>query len=393
MTDINKLKGIFCARFGISGNIEVYAAPGRVNLIGEHVDYCGGAVLPAALTMGTILLARKRNDNILSLAATDLDVVVEAPLDRLNDFKGKLKWGEYTLGVASEMIKGGFKFGGCDMLYHDTVPHGAGLSSSAAVELATALCFAAEAGADISSPVTLTELAVISQKAEHNYMGVNCGIMDQFASAMGKRDNAVYLNCATLKYEYVPLKLGDYRLVIANSNKKHALGDSKYNERRKECAEALRVLQKVMPNISCLAEASLEDVFRYSSSFENQIIKNRAFHVVSECERVDKFVRALRYGDLPLAGRLMNESHKSLRDNFEVSCRELDVLAESASRYKGVLGSRMIGGGFGGSTLSILHKSRTDAFISDIGREYYNKTGIKADFYISEIGDGARELK
>ncbi len=392
MSSINELKALFREKFGYDDKIEIYAAPGRVNLIGEHVDYCGGPVLPAALTVGTTLLARKRNDNILRLMATDLDVTVEAPLDDLEKFKGTLKWGEYTLGVAFEMLKAGFKFCGYDMLYHDTVPHGAGLSSSAAVELSTAICFAAGAEADIKSPRLLTELALISQKAEHNYIGVNCGIMDQFASAMGKKDNAVYLNCATLEHEYVPLKLGDYKLVIANSNKKHALGDSKYNERREECSEAFETLKKVMPDITCLADVTCADVSEYSELFKNATIKNRAAHVASECERVHKFVEALKNGDLSTAGKLMNESHISLRDNFEVSCDELDILAGSASRYSGVLGSRMIGAGFGGSVLSIVHKDRVDEFISDIGQEYSGKTNLKADFYISEIGDGAREL-
>ncbi len=389
MTDIENLKREFCARFGLRENIEVYTAPGRVNLIGEHVDYCGGPVLPAALTVGTTLLAAKRDDNILRLMATDLDVTVEAPLDNLENFKGKLGWGEYTLGVASEMLKAGFEFGGYDMLYRDTVPHGAGLSSSAAVELATALCFASGAGADITSPAVLKELAVLSQKAEHNFMGVNCGIMDQFASALGKKDNCIFLNCSTLDYEYVPLELGDCSLVIANSNKKHALGDSKYNERRAECAEALRTLKKVMPDIDCLADVSSEDVVRYSSLFENSTVKNRALHVTSECERVRKFVEALKKGDLSLAGKLMNESHNSLRDNFEVSCPELDILVSAAREYPGVKGSRMIGGGFGGSTLSVVRNSQIEGFISDVGSKYHRETNLKADFYISEIGPGA----
>ena len=235
--EINEMKSMFFDVFGDDGKeLRVFTSPGRVNLIGEHVDYCGGPVMPAALTMKTTIIARKRDDDILRLKATDLDIVVETKISEAESLKGKLKWGDYQLGVALELIKAGYEIGGCDMLFDDTVPHGGGLSSSAAIEVSTALCLAtfANEAKGIDKEIDMIEMALLSQKAEHNFIGVKCGIMDQFASAMGKANHAIYLDCATLDFEHVPLNLGDCCLVLSNTNKKHALGDSKYNERRGE---------------------------------------------------------------------------------------------------------------------------------------------------------------
>ena len=250
--NVSEIKSEFIKLYGgNTDDLRVFASPGRVNLIGEHVDYCGGPVFPAALTMKTTIVARKRNDNIIRLKATDLDIMVETTIPEMVSLKGKLKWGDYQIGVAVELEKAGYEICGCDLLYDDTTPHGGGLSSSAAIEISTALMFATFSNEKkgIAAPVDMIEMAKLGQAAEHNFIGVNCGIMDQFASAMGKANHAIYLDCATLNYEHIPLALGDYCLVLSNTNKKHSLGSSKYNERRSECEEGLNALKAVLLTI------------------------------------------------------------------------------------------------------------------------------------------------
>lgn len=394
--EISKMKEMFCELYGSDKEeLRVFASPGRVNLIGEHVDYCGGPVLPAALTMKTTIIARKRKDDIIRMRATDLDICVETSIGDIDKLKGKLKWGDYQLGVADELMKAGYNICGCDLLYDDTTPHGGGLSSSAAIEISTALCFAtfANENAGRNKEIDMIELALLAQKAEHNYIGVNCGIMDQFASAMGKQDHAIYLNCTTLDYELVPLELGDYRLVLSNTNKKHSLGSSKYNERRGECEEGLEALKTALPDINQLADVSISDFEMYQGRIENPVVKKRIRHVVAECDRVHKSVQALKHGDLVKFGQLMNASHDSLRDDYEVSCDELDLLVAEARKFDGVLGSRMTGAGFGGCTVSVVKKDIIDEFVEKIGNVYLEKFGHPASFYISEIGDGGREIK
>ncbi len=394
--EINKMKELFFDIYGEDKEeIRVFTSPGRVNLIGEHIDYCGGPVLPAALTMKTTVIARKRKDDIIRMRATDLDVCVETSISRIDELKGTLTWGDYQLGVVSELIKAGYSISGCDLLYDDTVPHGGGLSSSAAIEVSTALCFATFSN-EISSQkkdINMIELALISQKAEHNFIGVNCGIMDQFASAMGKANHAVYLNCSTLDYEYVPLNLGDYRLVLSNSNVKHSLGSSKYNERRSECEEGLRDLKTCLPNIVRLSDVSVSEFEMYKGRIKNPIVQKRINHIVTECSRVHKSVQVLKKGDLVKFGELMNASHDSLRDDYEVSCKELDLLVSEARKIDGVLGSRMTGAGFGGCTVSVVKKDVVDTFVDKIGKKFFDSFGHEAAFYISEIGDGGREVK
>lgn len=393
---IPELKKQFIETYGGSDEgLRIFASPGRVNLIGEHVDYCGGPVFPAALTMKTTIIARKRNDDIIRLKATDLDIIVETKISEMESLKGKLKWGDYQLGVALELQNAGYDIVGCDLLYDDTTPHGGGLSSSAAIEISTALMFAVFSNEKngIKKDVDMIEMAKLGQKAEHNFIGVNCGIMDQFASAMGKANHAIYLDCATLNYELVPLNLGDCCLVLSNTNKKHSLGASKYNERRGECEEGLNALKTVMPDIMQLADVSVEDFEKYQNVIENTIVRKRIKHVVNECARVHKSVEALKAGDVITFGKLMNESHNSLQYDYEVSCDELDCLANEARKLDYVIGSRMTGAGFGGCTVSIVKKSEVENFKSVLGPIYEEKFGHPASFYISEIGDGGMEIK
>ncbi|HHV96549.1 MAG TPA: galactokinase [Clostridiaceae bacterium] len=388
--------------------LRVFAAPGRVNLIGEHTDYNGGYVFPAALKMNTVVVARARKDRIIRLAATDLEERVTASLDNLEEYKN-LKWGNYQLGVADQLQKHGYKIPGCDMLFHSTIPFGAGLSSSASIEVATALtlatlglelfndscedtCIGANENTSVNRGIDLIQLALISQKAENQYVGVNCGIMDQFASAMGKADHAILLNARDLSYKLVPLKLEDCKIVITNTNKKRGLADSKYNERRKECEEGLKYLNEAFPNARYLCDIDYEEYKKKEYLIKDEVIRKRVEHVLSENNRVLKSVEVLEKGNLDEFGKLMCESHASLRDLYEVTGIELDTLVNEALKIKGVLGSRMTGAGFGGCTVSIVKENAIDEFIEVVGRNYYDKIGLKASFYISEIGDGAAEL-
>lgn len=392
---LNEIKKQFIETFGGSEEgLRAFASPGRVNLIGEHVDYCGGPVFPAALTMKTTIVARKRNDNIIRLKATDLDIVVEADINNLEQYKGTLKWGDYQLGVALELQKAGYTIQGCDLLYDDTTPHGGGLSSSAAIEVSTALMFATFSNElkGETKPVDMIEMALLSQKAEHNYIGVNCGIMDQFASAMGKKDHAIFLNCATLDYELVPLTLGDCCLVLSNTNKKHSLGASKYNERRGECEAGLKAMQTVLPHVQQLADITVAEFEANKQVITDPIVQKRIKHVVYECARVHESVDALKSGDLKTFGELMNASHDSLQYDYEVSCDELDILAHEARKLPYVIGSRMTGAGFGGCTVSVVKTAHAQEFIETLAPIYEEKVGYPASFYITEIGDGGKEL-
>lgn len=386
---ISELKKQFLDLFGGSDEgIRVFSSPGRVNLIGEHTDYNGGYVFPAALTMATTIIARPRQDSIVRMAATDLDGIVEGNLDTIDNYKD-LSWGNYQFGVFDELRKAGYNICGADMLYHDTTPHGGGLSSSAAIEISAAIAMAALGGA---TDIDNIEMAKISQLAEHNYIGVNCGIMDQFASAMGKKNHLIFLDCKTLDYQLVPIQLDGYKLVISNTNKKRSLAASKYNERRSECEKGLEILKSAMPEKTCLGEITAEEFEQYKGLITDEIVLNRVTHVISEDDRVLKAIDALKNGNLAEFGQLMNASHVSLRDLYEVSCEELDTLVDSALSIDGVLGSRMTGAGFGGCTVSLVKDESVDTFIEKVGKEYLDKIGYAASFYITEIGDGGREI-
>lgn len=393
--NISELKNKFIESYhGNEEGIRVFSSPGRVNLIGEHTDYNGGYVFPAALTLCSTIIARPRNDRMMNLIATDLDIQVESSLDRLDEYK-TLKWGNYQLGVADELQKAGYKLTGCDLLYHDTVPLGAGLSSSAAIEVATAIMLVSlgNTAHGLNQSLDMVQMALISQKAENNYVGVNCGIMDQFASAMGKANHAIFLNCRDLSYKHVPLNLKGYKIVIINTNKKRGLADSKYNERRSQCEQAYDILKKFVPEASCLGEISIESFDKYKHEIKDEVIRNRAEHVIAEDDRVLKSVEALKNDDIQLFGKYMIESHNSLRDLYEVTGVELDTLVEEALKVEGVAGSRMTGAGFGGCTVSIVREDAVERFKEKVGKGYTQRTGLTPLFYISEVGDGGREIK
>ena len=373
------------------GEVRLFSAAGRVNLIGEHIDYCGGPVFPAALNLRCVVAARKRSDSAIRLRATTIDDKVELDINNLDAYR-ELRWGDYQAGVAYTLQQAGYTITGCDLLYDATVPFGSGLSSSASIEVATAYMLSVFSGEAGGKSGDNKELAVLCQKSENEYNGVNCGIMDQFASSMGKKDNAILLDCKTLDYKYVPLALGNYSLVIANCNKKRALGESKYNERRAETEEALVCLKSVLPGITCLADVT-PDMFEANKGVLSGKIHDRAEHVVYECDRVKKSVEALNRGDLLYFGKLLNESHASLRDLYEVTGKELDALSGAARDFDGCIGSRMTGAGFGGCTVSLVVKDKVAQFIDVVGRKYEEQIGYKASFYDTSIEDGAQELK
>ena len=374
-------EALFTQLFGGQAE-DLFTAAGRINVIGEHVDYCGGKVFPAALNLNCGVYGRKNGENVIRVAASDFKEVITLDIDKLDSYKG-LKWGNYQAGVAYYLQESGTPIVGCDLLYDCTVPFGSGLSSSAAMEVSTAVALSEYAGVKYNK----IDLALISQKAENKYAGVNCGIMDQSASAMGKKDHAILLDCSTLEYEYVPLLLGDYCLVVANCNKPHNLVESKYNVRRHEVETALKAIQKVKPEVACLAELTPKE-FNEVKYVLSGVVSKRAEHVVMECKRVQDAVEALKAGDLVELGRLLNESHYSLRDLYEVTGRELDTLSALARKETGCLGSRMIGAGFGGCTISIVKKSAVEGFIRRVGKAYFDAIGYRASFYETSIEDG-----
>ncbi len=365
---------------------DLFTAAGRINVIGEHVDYCGGQVFPAALNLRCNVYGKKTGGKTIRLAFRGIEGIVELDISCLNDYR-HLKIGNYQAGVAYFLQEKGVELAGCDLYYDCTVPFGSGLSSSAAIEVATAVALSEYAGVEYDK----VEIALLSQKAENEYAGVNCGIMDQFASAMGKKDHAVLLDCSTLAYEYVPLKLGDYCLVVANCNKPHNLKESKYNVRRQEVETALKAVQTVK-KVDCLAQLTPKD-FAEVKYLLSGVVAKRAEHVVMECDRVRKAVEALKTGDLDLLGRLLNESHDSLRDLYEVTGKELDTLAALARKETDCLGARMIGAGFGGCTISIVRKSAVEGFIRRVGSAYAEVIGYKASFYETSIEDGITVAK
>ena len=360
---------------------DLFTAAGRINVIGEHVDYCGGKVFPAALNLRCNIYGRKTGGNTVRLAFRGIDGVVELDVGNLDGYR-HLNIGNYQAGVAYFLQEEGVEIVGCDLYYDCTVPFGSGLSSSAAIEVATAVAFCEYAGVTYDK----VQLALLSQRAENKYAGVNCGIMDQFASAMGKKDHAVLLDCSTLEYEYVPLKLGEYCLVVANCNKPHNLVESKYNVRRQEVETALKLLQEKL-DVKCLAEITPKQ-FQENKYLLSGVVAKRAEHVVMECARVNQAVTALKAGDLVELGRLLNESHFSLRDLYEVTGKELDTLSALARKENDCLGSRMIGAGFGGCTISIVKKTGVEGFIRRVGKAYHDAIGYHASFYETSIEDG-----
>lgn len=379
----------FSQIFGDSADAGVYFAPGRVNLIGEHTDYNGGHVFPCALTIGTYGVARKRTDRKLRFYSLNFESlgIIESSLDDLKPCK-EADWTNYPKGVMWAFEEKGMKLScGMDLLLYGNIPNGSGLSSSASVEVLTGFILRCLFGFEVSNQ----ELALIGQFSENKFNGVNCGIMDQFAIAMGKKGHAIFLDTADLSYEYAPVALKDARIVIACSNKKRGLGDSKYNERRSECEEALADIKKHMEIVTLgdLTEEEFENAKKYIT---RDVCRKRAKHAVYENQRTMKAVAALKENDIAKFGELMNASHDSLRDDYEVTGVELDTLVEEARKIKGVIGSRMTGAGFGGCTVSIVENAAIETFKEEVGKAYAEKIGYAADFYVVEIGDGPMEV-
>ena len=376
--------------FGPEGDIRTYFAPGRVNLIGEHTDYNGGHVFPCALTVGTYAAARKRTDRKLRFYSVNFEHlgVIESSLDDMRPLADK-GWTGYPKGVVWAFEKRGMKLSsGFDFVVYGDIPNGSGLSSSAAIEVLTG-----EAVRDLYGfeNATNQDLALIGQDSENNYNGMNCGIIDQFASAMGKKDSAVFLNTADLSFEYVPIVLEGKKIIITNTNKKHKLTDSQYNARRSACEAALAELQTVT-DIKALGELSAEEFEKYKSAIKDPDRQRKAKHAVYENLRTLEAVSALKAGDLERFGKLMNESHVSLRDDYDVTGPELDALAEEAWKCPGVIGSRMTGGGFGGCTVSIVENDAVENFMKQVGEGYQKRIGYPASFYVVEIGGGPCRL-
>ena len=376
--------------FGESDHAKVYFAPGRVNMIGEHTDYNAGHVFPCALTMGTYAAARKREDNKLRFYSMNFENlgVLESSMENLKPEK-EADWTNYPKGVMWAFEKKGYKIPyGMDLLLNGNIPNGSGLSSSASVEVLTGYILRDFYGFDLTNQ----DLALIGQYSENNFNGVNCGIMDQFAIAMGKKGHAIFLDTADLSFEYAPIKLENAKIVIACSNKKRGLGDSKYNERRSECETALSEIQAAV-GIEGLGDLTEEQFELYKSMIKDEVRVKRAKHAVYENQRTIKAVEALKKNDIEMFGKIMNASHVSLRDDYEVTGIELDTLAEEAWKIDGCIGSRMTGAGFGGCTVSIVKTDAIDTFIEKVGTAYKEKVGYAADFYVVEIGDGPSEIR
>lgn len=375
--------------FGDREGVQVYFAPGRVNLIGEHTDYNGGHVFPCALTIGTYAAVRKRADRDLHFYSMNFEKlgVIDTSIDDLTPSK-EADWTNYPKGVMWAFAKRGMQMDcGLDVVLYGNIPNGSGLSSSASLEVLTGYYLRDLFGFD----VTNIDLAKIGQYSENNFNGMNCGIMDQFASAMGKKDHAIFLDTADLSYEYAPLVLDGAKIVVTNSNVKHSLVSSEYNVRRSECEEALKELQTVV-KINGLGDLTEEAFEENKAAIKDEVRVRRAKHAVYENQRTIRAVKALKENDLKLFGELMNASHVSLRDDYEVSCEEIDVLVEEAWKVDGVIGSRITGGGFGGCTVSIVKDEAIDSFKEKVGAAYQKRVGKTADFYVVEIGDGPSKL-
>lgn len=381
----NSLLDKFGEIFGNDGDIRVYFAPGRVNLIGEHTDYNGGHVFPCALTIGTYAVARKREDKKLRFYSMNFENlgIIESSIEGLS-YKKEDDWTNYPKGIVWALGEKGYNVtNGMDILYFGNIPNGSGLSSSASIEILTGFVLKDMFGFNYD----MIENSLIGQYSENKFNGVNCGIMDQFAIAMGKKDNAIFLDTADLSYEYAPVKLDNAKIVIMNTCKKRGLGDSKYNERRAECEEALAELQTVV-DIKSLGDLTEEQFEMHKSAIKSDVRIKRAKHAVYENQRTIKAVAALKSNDIAEFGKLMIASHDSLRDDYEVTGIELDTLVAEALKQPGVIGARMTGAGFGGCAVSIVETDAIDAFKENVGKAYEKTIGYPCEFYVVEIGDG-----
>ena len=369
--------------FGGKGEIIEFFSPGRVNLIGEHIDYNGGFVFPCALDFGTYAAVRLRDDNRVNFVTLNFDKKVTIELDSVI-FKEEDDWANYPKGVIKEFQKLGFKVKGFDVLYYGNIPNGSGLSSSASLEVLTGVIV----NDLFHCKKPMIDIVLMSQRAENDFVGVNCGVMDQFAVGMGKKDHAILLDCNTLKYEYVPLVLDGVKIVIGNTKKRRGLADSKYNERREECDAAVLSLNREL-NIKFLCDLDAATFESHKHLITNNNSLRRAEHVVYENLRTIKAKESLINGDLETFGTLMNLSHNSLRDLYEVTGDELDIMVEEARKIEGTIGARMTGAGFGGCTVSLVKENYVDEFIKVVGSKYEERTGLKPEFYVAGVGQGA----
>jgi len=386
--DTNNFAEKFYEKYGNRNKKPVlFFSPGRVNLIGEHTDYNGGYVFPCALNYGTYLLIRRIEENVLKFSTLNFNDDSETELSGLFINTGK-KWINYPLGVINEFLKRGIRISGLELLYYGDVPNGAGLSSSASIEMVTAVAL----NDFFSAGLSTLDLVKMSQKAENEFVGMNCGIMDQFAVGFGKKDNAIFLNCDNLYYENVPVRLGNCSLIITNTNKRRGLTDSKYNERRSECDKAVELLQNYKP-IRNLSELTVGEINILEKYIADPVIRKRAKHVISENGRVTEAVNVLKNNNISRFGELMNLSHDSLKDDYEVTGIELDTLVYEGRKLPGVIGTRMTGAGFGGCTVSIVRKSYSANFMTQLSAIYQNKTGLVPEFYQPEIVDGAGRME
>ncbi|MEK3806336.1 galactokinase [Bacillus sp. FSL H8-0547] len=384
-----ELETLFQSTFG-SGSYRSFFAPGRINLIGEHTDYNGGHVFPCAITYGTYALAAKRPDRMIRMYSVNFPDkgIVECPLDDLT-YRSEDDWANYPKGMIAALKERGYVIEeGLDLLIYGNIPNGAGLSSSASIEMVTGVMLEAL----FNLKIDRIEMVKLGQVVENQYIGVNSGIMDQFAIGMGKKACGMLLDCQTLNYRYAPIELDHHVIVIMNTNKRRELAGSKYNERRGECEEALSILQEKVPAQS-LGELSAETFERYASAISSETVRKRARHAVTENERTIQALEALERNDLYTFGELMNASHRSLRDDYEVTGKELDALVEAAWKQNGVIGARMTGAGFGGCAIAIVEKTAAEDFLREVGSVYLNEIGHEASFYIASIGDGACEIE
>ncbi len=388
--DEKMLRKDFIELYGDGGDIREYFSPGRVNLIGEHTDYNGGHVFPCALTLGTYGIMRRRDDSKMKFSSANVKKGQVVSVDMSNlKYDKKLSWANYPLGIVWALKDKGIELeSGFEMLIWGNIPNGSGLSSSASIEVLMAKMIQDQY--EIKS-LNMLDLALIGQYSENNFNGCNCGIMDQFAVAMGKKDNAMFLDTSDLSYQYAPIDLKDEKIVIINSKVKHSLVDSAYNERREQCSIALQELQKEL-DIKTLGDLDIDTFEANKGLIKDDIVRKRAKHAVYENQRTIEAVKALKRNDVESFGRLMNESHISLRDDYEVSCPEIDVLVEIAWATEGVIGSRITGGGFGGCTVSIVKNDAVDELKRRVEKEYPKKTGLEAEVYIVDIGDGTRRI-
>ncbi|HDZ41978.1 MAG TPA: galactokinase [Bacteroidetes bacterium] len=385
--ELSKFREEFFRKYGNrTDDPVIFFCPGRLNLIGEHTDYNKGFVLPCALNFGTYLLVRKRNDDRLLLNTMNFDFSDSQSTGSIKKNESG-QWVNYPLGVISEYLDRGIKPGGMEMLFYGDIPNGAGLSSSASIEMVTAYAVNELFKAGLSIP----EMVKLSQHAENTFVGMNCGIMDQFAVGMGEKGKAIFLNCGTLNYDVIPVELRNYQIVISNTNKRRGLTGSKYNERRGECEKAVKYLRSKI-HIDHLSQLSINDLHLLDELIPDETVRKRARHVITENNRVLQAVNVLHKGDLINFGKLMNESHDSLRNDYEVTGKELDAIVYEAREIDGTLGSRMTGAGFGGCSVSIVARSRINSFIEKLGKAYTSATGLKAEFYLPTIEDGVRQI-